>query len=62
MIAVMIGALVIKDYICIQTWDRQFECIRYHYIHKSSSNSVEEVKNSFPYEEVYENTSSNLFK
>ena len=50
----------VTDYICITSWDNQFECIRYHYVHKSSPNPVEEVKNLFPFEEVYENASSNL--
>jgi len=48
----MIGVNM-TDYVCVITWDRQFECIRYHYVHKSSPNPVEEVKNSFPFEEVY---------
>ena len=56
----MTGDNVIEDYITITTWDKQFECIRYHYVHKSSPNPVEEVKSSFPFEEVYENASSNL--
>jgi len=56
----MTGDNVIEDYITITTWDKQFECIRHHYVHKSSPNPVEEVKSSFPFEEVYENASSNL--
>ena len=54
------GGNVIEDYITITTWDKQFQCVRYHYVHKSSPNPVEEVKSSFPFEEVYENASSNL--
>jgi len=50
----------VTDYVCITSWDEQFQCTRYHYVHKSSPNPVEEVKNLFPFEEVYENASSNL--
>ena len=49
-----------EDYITITSWDKQFECVRYHYVHKSSPNPVEEVKSLFPFEEVFENASSNL--
>ena len=57
----MTGGNVIDDYVTVVTWDKQFQCIRYHYVHKSSPNPVREVKNLFPFEEVYENASSNLF-
>ena len=56
----MTGGNVIDDYITVTTWDKQFQCVRYHYVHKSSPNPVQEVKNLFPFEEVYENASSNL--
>ena len=56
----MTGVNVIEDYIMVMTWDKQFECIRYHYVHKSSPDPTEEVKTLFPFEEVYENASSNL--
>ena len=51
---------MIEDYTMVMTWDKQFECIRYHYVHKSSPDPTEEVKTLFPFEEVYENASSNL--
>jgi hypothetical protein len=51
---------VIEDYITITAWDKQFKCVRYHYVHKSSPNPVQDVKNLFPFEEVYEDASSNL--
>ena len=56
----MTGGNVIDDYVTVTTWDKQFQCVRYHYVHKSSPNPVREVKNLFPFEEVYENASSNL--
>jgi len=56
----MTGGNVTDDYVAVVTWDKQFQCIRYHYVHKSSPNPVREVKNLFPFEEVYENASSNL--
>ena len=56
----MIGGNVIDGYVTVVTWDKQFQCIRYHYVHKSSPDPVREVKNLFPFEEVYENASSNL--
>ena len=56
----MIGGNVIDDYVTVVTWDKQFQCIRYHYVHKSSPDPIREVKNLFPFEEVYENASSNL--
>ena len=56
----MIGGNVINDFITVVTWDKQFQCTRYHYVHKSSVNPIREVKNLFPFEEVYENASSHL--
>ena len=56
----MTGGNVIDDYVTVTTWDKQFQCVRYHYVHKSSPDPVKEVKSSFPFEEVYENASSNL--
>ena len=56
----MTGGNVTDDYVTVVTWDKQFQCIRYHYVHKSSPNPVREVRSSFPFEEVYENASSNL--
>ena len=56
----MIGGNVINDYVTVTTWDKQFQCVRYHYVHKSSPDPVREVKNLFSFEEVYENASSNL--
>ena len=47
----MIGDNVI-DYVCIQTWDPIFECMRYHWVHKSEKNPVQFVKNLNPYEVV----------
>ena len=56
----MTGGNVIDDYVTVVTWDKQFQCIRYHYVHKSSPDPIREVKSLFPFEEVYENASSNL--
>ena len=39
-----------KDYVCIVTWDPMFECVRYHWVHKSEPNPVEFVKNLHPNE------------
>jgi len=43
----MIGGNV-TDYICVQTWDPEFECIRYHWVHKSEKDPVQFVKNLNP--------------
>ena len=56
----MTGGNVTDDYITVTSWDKQFQCVRYHYVHKSSPDPVREIKNLFPFEEVYENASSNL--
>ena len=56
----MIGGNVINNFVTVVTWDKQFQCTRYHYVHKSSVNPIREVKNLFPFEEVYENASSHL--
>jgi len=41
-----------KDYICIETWDSEFECVRYHWVHKSEKDPEQFVKNLNPEQEV----------
>jgi hypothetical protein len=48
----MIGGNVIKDYITITAWDKQFECIRYHWVHKSEKDPVQFVKNLNPEQKI----------
>ena len=40
------------DYICVTTWDPEFECIRHHWVHKSEPNPNNFVKNLHPFEVV----------
>jgi len=40
------------DYVCIQTWDPIFECMRYHWVHKSEVDPVQFVKNLNPEQKV----------
>jgi hypothetical protein len=41
-----------KDYVVITTWDPEFQCIRYHYVHKSEKDPIQFVKNLNPEQEV----------
>tara|TARA_B100000902_G_scaffold184650_1_gene177197 strand:- start:856 stop:1083 length:228 start_codon:yes stop_codon:yes gene_type:complete len=47
----MIGDNV-TDYVCVQTWDPIFECMRYHWVHKSEEDPVQFVKNLNPEQKV----------
>jgi hypothetical protein len=47
----MIGDNV-TDYICVMTWDPEFECIRHHWVHKSEKDPVSFIKNLHPYETI----------
>ena len=38
------------DYICVTTWDPEFECIRYHWVHKSEVDPEAVVKSLNPSE------------
>ena len=40
------------DYICVTTWDPEFECIRYRWVHKSEQDPVSVIKNLHPYETI----------
>ena len=42
----------VTDYICVTTWDPEFECIRYHWVHKSEKDPVSVIKNLHPYETI----------
>jgi hypothetical protein len=37
-----------SDYICVQTWNPQFQRICYHWVHKSEKDPVQFVKNLNP--------------
>lgn len=47
----MIGDNV-TDYVCVQTWDPVFQCMRYHWVHKSEKDPVQFVKNLNPEQKV----------
>ena len=40
----------VTDYVCVPTWDPIFECMRYHWVHKSEKDPVQFVKNLNPNE------------
>ena len=42
----------VTDYVCVPTWDPIFECMRYHWVHKSEKDPVQFVKNLNPEQEV----------
>nr|BAR35656.1 hypothetical protein [uncultured Mediterranean phage uvMED] len=42
--------MMISDYITITTWDEKYQCIRYHYVHKSIKNPKQYVLNLHPNE------------
>jgi len=42
----------VTDYTCVMTWDPEFECIRYRWVHKSELDPNTVVKNLYPFEIV----------
>jgi len=42
----------VTNYICVQSWDPKFECIRYHWVHKLEKDPVQFVKNLNPEQEI----------
>ena len=47
--------MVIKresNYVCVTTWDPDFDCVRYYWVHKSEKDPVAFVKNLNPEQKV----------
>ncbi len=43
----------VTDYVCVQTWDPIFECVRYHYVHNSVKDPNGYVKSLNPNELIF---------